>query len=190
MDKRGSSAFKLSSELLTKIGNIHKAPETAAKIRALQLVPVEIATIPDQLRFNKASIQVPVNTPIELRLDNPDAIQHNLVLCSPGSLEKVGLAVDNILADPKAIERDWIPDLPEVLHATPMANPNQQVALRFQTPKKPGSYPFLCTVPGHWRIMKGTMIVGDPKTSSALKEENNNVLILTGEPEMEHGITQ
>ena len=183
VDKRGSSAFKLSSELLTKIGNIHKAPETAAKIRALQLVPVEIATVPDQLRFNKASIQVPLNTPIELRLDNPDAIQHNLVLCSPGSLEKVGLAVDNILADPKAIERDWIPDLPEVLHSTPMANPNQQVALRIQTPQKPGFYPFLCTVPGHWRIMKGTMIVGDPETSSALKEENNNVLILTGEPE-------
>jgi len=26
-------------------------------------------------------------------------------------------------------------------------------------PKKPGKYPFLCSYPGHWTIMKGVMIV-------------------------------
>ena len=129
------------------------------------------------------SFRVPANTPVELRLDNPDAIKHNLVLCAPGSLEKVGLAVDNILADPKAIDRDWIPDLPEVLHSTPMAGPRQQVVLRFLAPREPGSYPFLCTVPGHWRIMQGTMVVGEPRTSSFSGKPSNHVLILTGEPE-------
>lgn len=183
VEKRGSASFELGSELLTTIATIRKVPDAVAQIRSLQLVPVEVATVPDQLRFNQTSIRVPANTPVELRLDNPDVIQHNLVLCVPGSLEKVGLAVDNILADPKAIDRDWIPDLPEVLHATPMANPHQEVVLRFLTPKKPGSYPFLCTVPGHWRIMQGTMIVGEPKTSSSSNKVNNHVLILTGEPE-------
>jgi glucose/arabinose dehydrogenase/azurin len=183
VEKRGSASFELGSELLTTIATIRKVPDTVAQIRSLQLVLVEVATVPDQLRFNQTSIRVPANTPVELRLDNPDVIQHNLVLCVPGSLEKVGLAVDNILADPKAIDRDWIPDLPEVLHTTPMANPHQEVVLRFLTPKKPGSYPFLCTVPGHWRIMQGTMIVGEPKTSSSSNKANNHVLILTGEPE-------
>ena len=183
VEKRGSASFKFGSELLTTIATIRKIPDTVAQIRSLQLVPVEVATVPDQLRFDQTSIRVPANTPVELRLDNPDVIQHNLVLCVPGSLEKVGLAVDNILADPKAIDRDWIPDLPEVLHATPMANPHQQVRLRFLTPKKPGSYPFLCTVPGHWRIMQGKMIVGEPKISSSSNKANNHVLILTGEPE-------
>ena len=183
VEKRGSDSFELSSKLLTTIATTRKVPDTVAEIRSLQLVPVKVATVPDQLRFNQTSISVPANTPVELRLNNPDAIQHNLILCAPGSLEKVGLAVDNILADPKAIDRDWIPDLPEVLHATPMANPHQEVVLRFLTPKKPGSYPFLCTVPGHWRIMKGTMIVGEPKTSLSSSNTNNRVLILTGEPE-------
>ena len=183
VDKRGSASFKLASEVLATIATIHKVPDAVAQIRSLQLVPVEIATVPDQLRFNQTSIHVPANTPVELRLDNPDVIQHNLVLCAPDSLEKVGLAVDNILADPKAIARDWIPDLPEVLHATTMANPHQEVVLRFLTPKNPGSYPFLCTVPGHWRIMQGTMIVGAPKASSSSNKPNNQVLILTGEPE-------
>jgi len=183
VEKRGSASFELASELLTIIATIRKVPDAVAQIRSLQLVPVKVATVPDQLRFNQTSIRVPANTPVELRLDNPDAIQHNLVLCAPGSLQKIGLAVDNILTDPKAIDRDWIPDLPEVLHATPMANPHQEVAIRFLTPKKPGSYPFLCTVPGHWRIMQGTMIVDEPKASSSSNKANKHVLILTGEPE-------
>lgn len=183
VEKRGSASFELASKLLTIIATIRKAPNTVAQIRSLQLMPVEIATVPDQLRFNQNSFRVPANTPVELRLDNPDVIQHNLVLCAPGSLEKVGRTADNILTDPKAIERDWIPDLPEVLHATPMANAHQEVVLRFVTPKKPGSYPFLCTVPGHWRIMQGTMIVDEPKTSLSSNKANKHVLILTGEPE-------
>ena len=183
VDKRNSDSFKLRSKLLTKIASTYKLPETVSQIRSLQLLPVKIATIPDQLRFDKTSIQVPTNTPIELLLDNPDAIQHNLVLCTPGSLEKVGLAVDNFLSDPRAIERDWVPDLPEVLHASPMANSNEQVSLRFQSPKEPGSYPFICTVPGHWRIMKGHMIVGEPENKQVLNKSTKQVLILTGEPE-------
>jgi len=184
VERRGSVPFKLGSELLTNIANARKVPGATARIHSLQLVPVKIITVPDQLRFDQSSIRVPANAPVELRLDNPDSIQHNLVLCAPGSLEKVGLAVDKTLADPKAIDRDWIPDAPEVLHATPMANPHEEVVLRFQTPKEPGSYPFLCTVPGHWRIMKGTMIVGEPKEpSTSSSKAKKHVLILTGEPE-------
>ena len=29
----------------------------------------------------------------------------------------------------------------------------------YDAPDKPGDYPFLCTVPGHWRIMNGIMKV-------------------------------
>ena len=64
-----------------------------------------------------------------------------------------------------------------------MANSNQQVSLRFQSPKEPGSYPFICTVPGHWRIMKGNMIVGEPENKQVLNKSTKQVLILTGEPE-------
>lgn len=100
-------------------------------------------------------------------------------------MEKVGLGVDALLTDPKGMGRDWIPDLPEVLHHTPMANAEESVFVRFMAPKKPGRYPFLCTVPGHWRVMQGHMIVTDSPSvsSSASKTEKPRVLILTGETE-------
>ncbi len=185
--ERGTASFKNSLTLLNAIATLRNARGALEQIHTLHLIPVDIATIPDQLRFNKTTLQVPASTPIELRLDNPDAIQHNLVLCAPGSLEKVGQAVDKLLADTNGLERDWIPDLPEVLHASPMANAHEEVVLRFRTPKEPGAYPYLCTVPGHWRIMQGTLIVGDSKISATSSNKDNvktsRILILTGEPE-------
>jgi azurin len=31
--------------------------------------------------------------------------------------------------------------------------------LRFFAPDEPGDYPYICTFPGHWRVMKGVMKV-------------------------------
>ncbi|MEM7383725.1 MAG: PVC-type heme-binding CxxCH protein [Verrucomicrobiota bacterium] len=180
--QRGSASFRQSATLLNAIATIRNATDSLERIHDLQLVPFKITTVPDQLRYRETSLRVPANTPIELRLENPDSVQHNLVLCAPGSLEKVGHAVDRMLADPKAVARDWIPDLPEVLHATPMAGAHENVVLRFRTPKVPGSYPFLCTVPGHWRVMQGTMVVGDAG-ASATEPKDCRILVLTGEPE-------
>ena len=33
--------------------------------------------------------------------------------------------------------------------------------LRFKAPTEPGIYPYLCTFPGHWVVMRGQMIVVD-----------------------------
>jgi uncharacterized protein len=52
-----------------------------------------------------------------------------------------------------------VPVSPKVLHATPLVAPKSQAELVFDAPRTPGAYPFLCTFPGHWRLMKGTLIV-------------------------------
>lgn len=180
--ERGSEAFQQSSKLLKAFAEIVKNSEAAKRIEALQLRPAKIASVPDKLKFDCKTFTVTAGTPVELDFDNPDAIPHNVVICRPGSLEKVGLAVDALLSDPKAMERDWIPEMPEVLFATPMAQLEEAVVTRFMAPEEPGRYPFLCTVPGHWRVMQGEMIVVEERASPT-KNEKPNVLILTGEPE-------
>jgi uncharacterized protein len=54
---------------------------------------------------------------------------------------------------------NYVPDMPEVLFATKLVNPQQTERLRFIAPKKAGDYPFVCTFPGHWSIMNGIMKV-------------------------------
>jgi len=192
---RGSEGFKRASKLFTSFAKKSNKQEVAKRIAALQLHSAHIASIPDKLKFDRKTFTVTAGTPIELHFDNPDAIPHNVVICTPGSLEKVGLGVDALLSDPKAMAKDWIPDMPEVLFATPMAQVEEAVVTRFIAPTTPGRYPFLCTVPGHWRVMQGDMIVVDPKAKTAAvkkpqaKSERPSILILTGEPEYGSRVT-
>ena len=56
-------------------------------------------------------------------------------------------------------EKDYVPDLPDVLHFVPVIDPNKQHSLHFSTPEQPGDYPFICTFPGHWIAMQGILKV-------------------------------
>ena len=40
-----------------------------------------------------------------------------------------------------------------------MLKQDEKEILRFNAPKKPGEYPYMCTFPGHWTIMKGILTV-------------------------------
>jgi len=86
-------------------------------------------------------------------------MQHNLVIIKPGTTDKVGAAADKLAMDPNGAELDYVPKMGEVLFATALVDPEQTVTLRFTAPTEPGMYPFVCTFPGHWRIMQGVMKV-------------------------------
>ena len=48
----------------------------------------------------------------------------------------------------------------QVLAATAMAGPGETVEVTFKVPATPGSYPFICTFPGHFAAgMRGTIVV-------------------------------
>jgi azurin len=56
-------------------------------------------------------------------------------------------------------EKNFVPELKEVLFSTPLVNSNIVYQLDFIAPDTPGDYPFICSFPGHWRMMKGVMRV-------------------------------
>jgi azurin len=49
--------------------------------------------------------------------------------------------------------------VPDVLHATPLVQPGKEAELVFTAPAVPGEYPLVCTFPGHWRVMRGMLVV-------------------------------
>ncbi len=115
--------------------------------------------VPELMKFNLDTFTVASGKKIILELDNLDGMQHNLLIVQPGTLEKVGAAADAMLRDPKASEKHYVPDMPEVLFATDMLGPDEIYTLNFTAPTEPGNYPFVCTFPGHWRMMNGIMKV-------------------------------
>ncbi len=111
------------------------------------------------LKYDKTLIEAKANEPLALTLKNLDVMPHNLVIVAPGSARKVGDASFKMLSDPKAGEKNYAPDLSEVLHVIPVIEPGKRHVLHFRAPKKPGDYPFLCTFPGHWMAMNGILRV-------------------------------
>lgn len=120
---------------------------------------ITIKTIPNEMKYDLSEFVVKAGETVTLVFENTDFMQHNLLILAKGSLEKVGTAADKMAQDINAADRNYIPRMPEVLQATSLVNPNETVTLTFTAPDTPGDYPYVCTFPGHWRIMQGIMKV-------------------------------
>lgn len=120
---------------------------------------INIKVIKNEMKYDVKSFTVEAGKPVEIIFENPDFMQHNLVIAQIGALQIVGKAADKLALDPQGAEKQYVPDIPEVLFSTKLVNPQQTVKLNFIAPSKEGDYPFVCTFPGHWSLMNGTMKV-------------------------------
>jgi putative heme-binding domain-containing protein len=109
--------------------------------------------------YDKALIVVETGKPVEIILVNDDAMPHNLVVVVPGAVEEIGQAAEKMAPEPDVEGRIHVPESAKVLHATKMVEPGQQGKLGFTAPEEPGDYQYVCTFPGHWRRMVGTLAV-------------------------------
>ncbi len=120
---------------------------------------VTISVVREALKFSLPEFTVKAGKPVEIVLLNPDAMQHNMVIGKPRSLEVIGNAADKMITAKDGAEKNYVPAIPQVIAATPLVNPDGTYRLRFTAPAQPGAYPYVCTFPGHWRVMNGVMKV-------------------------------
>lgn len=118
-----------------------------------------IKTVPSQLSFNVPSFTVKAGKSYRFILENPDHMLHNFVITKPGKAVAVGEMSDAMASQPDAMAKHYIPETDLVLFATPQIAHGEKFEKEFTTPTQPGKYPFICTFPGHWRVMKGVMVV-------------------------------
>jgi azurin len=111
------------------------------------------------LSFATRSFTVKPGEFIEFKLLNPDVVPHNWALLKPGTMERVGRLSNQLISDPEAAIQHYIPKTEDVLAYTNVVLPKDESIIYFTAPKETGSYPYLCTFPGHWLVMNGEMIV-------------------------------
>ena len=152
------ATFDQSSK--TKAGTTPANAREAAFDSQNNLAEVKIGCIPERLLFTRDRFEVKAGQPVKLIFTNPDATQHNLLILKHNtSIETIGIAANEMAKSPEGVKKHFIPDDKRILHATRLLKPHSSETLRFLAPEKPGIYPFLCTFPGHWVLMKGEMIV-------------------------------
>jgi azurin len=117
---------------------------------------IEIASVGETMAFDKTTIEAKAGTQVTLKLKNnatSPAMKHNWVLLKSGtSPDSVGVAA--IQAGEAA---GYIPaGNTDILAHTPLSEPGKTVEVTFTVPPA-GEYPYLCTYPGHYALMKGVL---------------------------------
>lgn len=125
-------------------------PEGAKKVE------LEIASVGDTMFFDKKTLTAPTGAHVHLTLKNNGKLavmQHNWVLVKKGTEAKVALG-----GMEKAQDAGYVVPSDDVLAYTPLAPPQKTVEVTFTAPA-PGDYPYICTFPGHYVVMKGVLTV-------------------------------
>ena len=137
--------------------------ESRAALRSLEGLGgtvILMTTLPHEMRYDRKEIWVRAGEPVSIVFRNNDVMPHNLVIGTPGSWEKIGRAGEG-LKDTGDGRQNYVPRLDEVMWHTDLLLPGKTARLDFIAPQRKADHPYLCTFPGHWRVMNGVMHVVD-----------------------------
>jgi len=130
-----------------------------ADAAAWQPIHLHTTTVPGKMAWDPKEFTIAPNSIVAIEMVNPDSMQHNMLVCAPGSLSEIGVAADKLGEGAIGKQRQYVPDSVKVLEIMGLTAPNTTGCLWFIAPAKPGTYPLVCTYPGHWRMMNGKLKV-------------------------------
>lgn len=120
---------------------------------------IKLGILHGKLMYDKQRIVARPGERLVIEFTNTDEMPHNLIICDVGTdLNKIGMAA--LALGEAAAKKQYLPDSKAILFATPMVEPEKSHALVFTAPKTPGEYPYVCTFPGHFMLMRGVLQIG------------------------------
>ena len=142
---------------------VKKSSQTAkdrrVKTKAIEGAREIVINAVSGLKYDNTAFTVKRGEAIALKFTNKDIMPHNLIIVKPGAKEKVGEAAFKMLNNPKVADLNYAPKMKEIQVVVPVLDPKKAVTVYFKAPKKKGEYAFICTFPGHWKVMQGIMLV-------------------------------
>jgi azurin len=129
------------------------APDTGAVDAARE---IKIASVANTMTYDVTALKAKAGEKLRIVFHNnsTDALlPHNWALVRPGTEAAVAAAGLS-----KGAAAGYIEPGPSVLAVTPLAARGETVEVTFTAPAA-GTYPYICTVPGHYMMMKGTFVV-------------------------------
>ena len=153
--------------LLRPIGVVEtpEADMPAAEAAASVLPPARLTlTAPDGvMRFAETNLHAFAGQDIQVAFANLHPDLHNAVFLKTDiDMNTFGASLDIYMTDPNSADTEYVP--PErqrdVIGSTGILaqHEGRQFSLGAL---EPGVYPFVCSVPGHWAVMQGVLIVSE-----------------------------
>lgn len=131
--------------------------QTGGATGAPEPVTIQIGSDGENLAFDKKELTVKTGQQVTLEFKNNSvAQQHNWVLVKGGESVATQIANDGLVA---GLEKDYLPeDQSNIIAHTGVVEPQASASITFTAPAA-GTYLYICTVPGHYPLMQGTLIV-------------------------------
>ena len=128
----------------------------ALSSHAAETAVFTIKTMTAQMKYDTAELLAAPGQPVRIIFENGDDLPHNLVFCQPGT-DTAAMSLKQMENAEAALKRNWLPDDKRIWAHSKMLNPHEKQELVFTAPEKPGTYPYVCTFPGHALTMRGEM---------------------------------
>ncbi len=143
------------------------APATPAPVKELakpaeatvaEVIKIEIEGN-DQMLYNLKEIKAKAGAKVSLTLKHTGklpkaAMGHNIVILAAGE----DFASFATASNAAGADKEYLQDGAQVIAASKVIGGGESVTVEFTAPAA-GTYDFLCTVPGHYAMMKGQFIV-------------------------------
>jgi azurin len=118
---------------------------------------VTVGTLGDELAYDVVEIRARAGSEVTIEfVNNSGGMPHNVVFVNGESdVNPVGIAAL------QASKNEYVPqdELDRIFGYTAMAGPGETVSVTIAVPEEPGTYPYICTYPGHFTVMQGRLIV-------------------------------
>ena len=136
-------------------GAVLKAQGSTSK-RAAPGSTITVGTLGDELAYDVVEIRARAGSEITIDFVNHSGgMPHNIVFVnSEADITPVGIAAL------EASATEYVPqnEMNRIFGYTAMAGPGETVSVTITVPEEPGTYPYICTYPGHFTVMQGTLI--------------------------------
>jgi len=140
-------------------GDGSSSADAADTASSSAVTEITLQPVGNQMEYKQTEFTVPAGEEITVTFENTatsPAMEHNVVVLTSNEdavVDRVGQAAMG------AGDSEYVPDDEAVLAATDMAAPGGTVSVTFTAPSEPGTYRYICTFPGHYTVMQGTMTV-------------------------------
>lgn len=127
----------------------------AAAVRG-SVAEFKVATTGATMTFDVTKMEVTAGQTVHVVFTNktPGTLGHNWVLLRLG---KEASFAASVLDKP-----GYFADGPDVLAHTELITPGKSAEVTFTAPSETGNYPYICSFPGHYTMMKGVLVVKAP----------------------------
>ena len=122
----------------------------------LDVTEYKVTSVANTMTFDRTTLKATAGKRVRIIFHNSSTdklLPHNWVLVRPGTEAAVALAGLG-----QGAEKGFVAPGKDVLAASPLAARGETVEVTFTAPAA-GTYPFICTVPGHYMMMKGILVV-------------------------------